>query len=54
MLARLSQLNSHSARALVSRLLEAEGRGFWTAEAGVVARLHEILAELEDKIEGVA
>ncbi len=54
MLARLSQLNPHSARALVSRLLEAAGRGLWAAEANVVAQLREILAGLEDKIEGIA
>ena len=54
MLERLSQLNPHSARALVGRLLEAEGRGFWTTDASLVARLREILNELEDKIEGVA
>ncbi len=54
MLARLSQLNPHSARALVGRLLEAAGRDLWAAEANVVARLHEILNALEDRIEGVA
>ena len=54
MLARLSQLNPHSARSLVGRLLEAEGRGFWAADAATVARLREILGELEDRIEGVA
>ncbi len=54
MLARLSQLNPHSARALVGRLLEAEGRGFWSAEAHIIARLREILAGIEDRIEGVA
>ena len=54
MLERLSELNPHSARALVGRLLEAEGRGFWTTDESLVARLREILNELEDKIEGVA
>jgi magnesium chelatase subunit H len=53
MLARLSQLNPHSARALVGRLLEAAGRDLWAAEASVVERLREILATLEDRIEGV-
>lgn len=54
MLERLSHLNPHSARSLVARLLEAEGRGFWEAEAGVVERLRDAYSELEDRIEGVA
>jgi magnesium chelatase subunit H len=54
MLERLSSLNPHSARALVGRLLEAEGRGFWQAEREMLERLREIFAGLEDKIEGVA
>jgi magnesium chelatase subunit H len=54
MISRLSQLNPHSARALVGRLLEAEGRGFWAADAQTLARLREILGNLEDRIEGVA
>ena len=54
MLERLRRLNPHSARSLVARLLEAEGRGFWEAEAGVVGRLREIFNGLEDQIEGVA
>ncbi|HEY0083743.1 MAG TPA: cobaltochelatase subunit CobN, partial [Pyrinomonadaceae bacterium] len=54
MLERLSRLNPHSARTLVARLLEAEGRGFWQAEAEMVERLRDIFAGLEDRIEGVA
>jgi magnesium chelatase subunit H len=54
MLGRLSSLNPHSARSLVARLLEAEGRGFWEAEASVVERLRDIFSGLEDRIEGVA
>ena len=54
MLGRLSELNTHSARALVNRLLEAEGRGYWAADEEIVARLREILAGLEDRLEGVA
>jgi len=54
MLARLRDLNPHSARSLVARLLEAEGRGFWEAEQEVVDRLREIFSLLEDRIEGVA
>ncbi|HLL16501.1 MAG TPA: cobaltochelatase subunit CobN [Pyrinomonadaceae bacterium] len=54
MLERLRELNPHSARALVARLLEAEGRGFWQAEADVLERLRDIFTGLEDRIEGVA
>jgi magnesium chelatase subunit H len=53
MLERLSRLNPHSARALVGRLLEAEGRGFWAAESEMIERLREIFAGLEDQLEGV-
>jgi magnesium chelatase subunit H len=54
MLGRLSSLNPHSARSLVARLLEAEGRGFWEADAGVVEKLRDAFSSLEDRIEGVA
>jgi magnesium chelatase subunit H len=53
MLERLRSLNPHSARALVGRLLEAEGRGFWEAEEEMLARLREIFAGLEDQLEGI-
>jgi magnesium chelatase subunit H len=53
MLARLSSLNPHSARSLVGRLLEAEGRGFWEAEEEMLERLREIFAGLEDQLEGI-
>src|SRR5205814_9520285 len=54
MLERLRRLNPHSARSLVARLLEAEGRGFWEAEAEVIEKLRDIFSDLEDQIEGVA
>lgn len=54
MLSRLRDLNPHSARTLVGRLLEAQGRGFWAAENEVLQRLREILAGLEDQLEGIA
>jgi magnesium chelatase subunit H len=54
MLERLRHLNPHSARSLVGRLLEAEGRGFWKAEEEMVDRLREIFSDLEDQLEGVA
>jgi magnesium chelatase subunit H len=54
MLERLGQLNPHSARSLAARLLEANGRGFWRPEAGVIERVRESLVALEDRLEGVA
>jgi magnesium chelatase subunit H len=54
MLDRLRQLNPHSARSLVGRLLEANGRGYWAVDEQVIERLREIFAGLEDQIEGVA
>lgn len=54
MLDRLRSLNPHSAHALVSRLLEANGRGYWETDPEMLSRLQEIAGELEDQIEGVA
>jgi len=54
MLDRLRNLNPHSARSLVARLLEAEGRGFWQVDTEMLSRLREIFAGLEDQLEGVA
>jgi magnesium chelatase subunit H len=53
MLARLESLNPDSLRAMVSRMLEAAGRGFWRADEPVLDQLREIFARLEDKLEGV-
>jgi magnesium chelatase subunit H len=53
MLERLRSLNPHSARTLVGRLLEASGRGFWSAEQSVLEQLRDVFAALEDKLEGV-
>src|SRR5438105_11661807 len=53
MLDRLRQLNPHSARSLVGRLLEAQGRGYWAVDAQTLERLREIFAGLEDELEGV-
>ena len=54
MLERLQSLNPHSAQTLVGRLLEAAGRGFWSARPEVLRRLREVFAGLEDALEGVA
>jgi magnesium chelatase subunit H len=54
MLKRLRTLNPHSAHALVGRLLEANGRGYWDPDPGLLDRLREISGSLEDQLEGVA
>jgi magnesium chelatase subunit H len=53
MLERLRRLNPHSARTMVGRLLEAAGRGFWSADQAVLQRLQRAYNELEDRLEGV-
>jgi magnesium chelatase subunit H len=53
MLGRLRTLNPHSARTLVGRLLEAAGRGFWSADQSVTDRLQDVFNELEDELEGM-
>lgn len=54
MLERLRSLNPHSTHTLVGRLLEASGRGFWSADPSVLEQLRDAFAALEDKLEGVA
>jgi magnesium chelatase subunit H len=54
MLERLRALNPHSARTLVGRLLEAAGRGYWSADKAILDRLQDVFAGLEDELEGVA
>ena len=54
MLERLKELNPHSVHALVQRLLEANGRGYWETDEAVLDKLREISRDLEDQLEGVA
>jgi magnesium chelatase subunit H len=54
MLDRLRDLNPHSAHALVRRLLEANGRGYWQADPVSLDKLYDISRSLEDQLEGVA
>lgn len=54
MLERLRDLNPHSALSLVTRLLEANGRGYWDVDEAVLEKLLEISRSLEDQLEGVA
>lgn len=54
MLDRLRDLNPHSAHALVRRLLEANGRGYWEADQASLDKLNDISHSMEDQLEGVA
>jgi magnesium chelatase subunit H len=51
---RLTELNPYSFKSIVGRLLEANGRGFWEADASTIERLKDIYSGLEDEIEGLA
>ena len=53
MLNRLKAANPHAVRSIVSRLLEAAGRGLWEADQGTLERLRETFTNLEDELEGV-
>jgi magnesium chelatase subunit H len=53
MLERLRDLNPHSAHSLAQRLLEANGRGYWDVDHGMIEKLREISRTLEDHLEGV-
>lgn len=54
MLDRLRSLNPHATRNLAMRLIEADARGFWASEEAAMDRLHEIVADVEDQLEGVS
>ncbi len=46
--------NPHAAKAAVQRLLEANGRGLWQSDESTIAKLQQMYADLEDKLEGVS
>jgi magnesium chelatase subunit H len=50
---RLRSLNPSSARSLVGRLIEASGRGFWSAREPELNQLRQALHNLEDQLEGI-
>ncbi len=50
---RLTELNPYSLKGIVGRLLEANSRGYWEADAATIDRLKDIFAGLEDEIEGL-
>ncbi len=50
---RLTALNPQAMRNIVGRLLEANGRGLWHADAETINQLKDLYADLEDRLEGV-
>ena len=51
-LARAFGLSSEAVR-LIRRKAEAEGRGFWESDEAVIDRLHEVVDDVENRLEGV-
>ena len=49
----MAALNPNAYQGLVGRLLEAEGRGFWSPPAEVSADLRRVYGEAEDLVERV-
>jgi len=50
---RLEAANPQAVRNAVGRLLEANGRGMWKADAATLEQLQGMYAEIEDRLEGV-
>jgi magnesium chelatase subunit H len=51
---RLLELNPHSLRSLMRRLLEAHERGYWNPDEDVLERLRDIIGDLKVQTEGVS
>ncbi|AFY40187.1 cobaltochelatase CobN subunit [[Leptolyngbya] sp. PCC 7376] len=54
MAAKLREANPEAFRNIVSRMIEANGRGFWQASDDKLAKLNELYDLTDDVIEGVA
>jgi magnesium chelatase subunit H len=50
---RLQKLNPYSVRSLTKRLIEAHDRGYWNPDEEVLEKLRDLIADLEDRREGV-
>ncbi len=50
---RLMKANPQAFKNIVGRMLEANGRGMWTADADTIDKLQEIYSDLEDRLEGI-
>jgi magnesium chelatase subunit H len=52
MFSRLMELNPHSVRSLMKRLLEAHDRGYWNPEEEILEKLRDMIGVLADQLEG--
>ena len=50
---RMAGLNPHATAAIARRLLEANDRALWQADAATLEQLQQVYADLEDRLEGV-
>jgi len=50
---RLMKANPQAFKNIVGRMLEASGRGMWSADAETIEKLQEIYSDLEDRLEGI-
>jgi magnesium chelatase subunit H len=50
---RLEAANPQAARNVISRLIEANGRGMWKADDTTLQRLQSLYSDIEDRLEGV-
>lgn len=48
MLDRLQELNPHSVRSLINRLLEAHDRGYWNPDEEILEKLRDLIREAEE------
>eukprot|EP00270_Netrium_digitus_P009989 TRINITY_DN3071_c0_g2_i1.p1 TRINITY_DN3071_c0_g2~~TRINITY_DN3071_c0_g2_i1.p1 ORF type:complete len:386 (+),score=81.60 TRINITY_DN3071_c0_g2_i1:119-1276(+) len=53
MAALLRKNNPQAFRNIVKRMLEAAGRGFWTADEKMVAKLRELFDDIDNELEGM-
>jgi magnesium chelatase subunit H len=49
----LRESNPEAFRNILKRMLEANGRGFWKPNEGVLETLQDMFDDLEDEMEGV-
>lgn len=50
---RLMKANPKAFKNIVGRMLEASGRGMWSADPDTIEKLQEIYSDLEDRLEGI-
>lgn len=50
---RLKEANPEAFRNIISRMLEANGRGFWRPRESVLLKLQELYDDVDDEIESI-